>query len=167
MRQTAITIDVPAAEPVVARWREQYDPPAVMGMPAHVTLLWPFVPRCEAVVRELRSLFAARAAFDVEFASTARFPGGVLYLAPEPAAPLRELTEAIFERWPEAPPFEGAYEDIVPHLTVANGHADDVLDAVDAELRAGLPVATRVDEAQLYEFDGGRWGVTDRFALGG
>jgi len=160
-------IDVPAAAPVVDRWRDQYDPAAAFGMPAHVTLLYPFVPRSDAGVDELRSLFAARAAFDVEFKTTARFPGGVLYLAPEPAAPLRELTEAIFERWPEAPPFEGVFADIVPHLTVANGQADDVLDAVDAELRAGLPVATRVDEAQLYEFDGAHWSVTDRFALGG
>src|SRR6478609_6635048 len=40
---SALVITVPAAEPVVGPWRLQYDPSAAAGMPAHVTVLYPWL----------------------------------------------------------------------------------------------------------------------------
>ncbi|MFI6566135.1 2'-5' RNA ligase family protein [Streptomyces sp. NPDC050534] len=42
-------------------------------------------------------------------------------LVPEPDTQLRQLTEAISDRWPEAPPYGGRFAEIVPHLTIAQG----------------------------------------------
>jgi 2'-5' RNA ligase len=128
-------------------------------MPAHVTALYPFLPDerlTGAVVGRLRELCTALPVLDVRFRRTARFPG-VLYLDPEPAGELRELTASIAERWPEAPPYGGRFAEVVPHLTVAQGAGDDVLDEIEAEVLRRLPVRTRLATACLYVFDGERW----------
>ena len=44
--------------------------------------------------------------------------GGTVYLAPSPAAPFRQLTHELFRRFPEHPPYGGAFDDVVPHLSV-------------------------------------------------
>jgi hypothetical protein len=150
---TAVVVPVPEAEPLVGPWRARFDPSAAQGMPAHVTALYPFVAPTEAVVAKLRDLCAGLPALDVAFTRTARFEG-VLYLAPEPAAGLRRLTLAVAARWPEAPPYGGAFDEVIPHLTVAQGQG---LEEVEAELQRGLPIAARLTEACLYELDGGRW----------
>jgi 2'-5' RNA ligase len=151
---------VPAAEPVVSTWREQFDRSAAQGMPAHITALYPFVPEDRLtgdLLARLRELCADLPVLDVQFRRTARFPG-VLYLDPEPADGLRQLTTAIAERWPDSPPYGGSFAEVVPHLTVAHGAGDSVLDDIEADVLRGLPVYTRLMEACLYVFDGERWG---------
>jgi hypothetical protein len=128
-------------------------------MPAHVTALFPFLPSdrlSDPVLIALREICGDRPVLDVEFRRTARFPG-VLFLDPEPADGLRELTVALVRRWPEAPPYGGAFAEITPHLTVAHGVSDDVLADVESALQVGLPIRARLSEACLYVFDGAQW----------
>ena len=86
----------------------------------------------------------------------------MLYLSPEPADGLRQLTLDIAAQWPEAPPYRGAFADVVPHLTVAHGVQDGLLDSVEARVLGGLPITTTLVEARLYAYDGERWGVRAR-----
>ena len=44
-----------------------------------------------------------------------------MYLAPDPAAPFSALTDGIFRAFPDYPPFEGKFDTVVPHVTVAHG----------------------------------------------
>ena len=44
MPETALVIAVPEAEPLVSDWRAQHDWSAQRGVPAHITLLYPFAP---------------------------------------------------------------------------------------------------------------------------
>lgn len=66
-----------------------------------------------------------------------RLPEG-LCPVPEPDTQLRQLTEAIADRWPEAPPYGGRFAEIVPHLTIAQGREDAVLEEIEADLTGGL-----------------------------
>ncbi|GAA4578199.1 2'-5' RNA ligase family protein [Planotetraspora phitsanulokensis] len=166
--QTALVIHVPEAEPVVGSWRSRFDSSAAHGVPAHVTVLYPFLDadRVDAgVVAALGELFAAHAAFDARFSACGRFPG-VIYLTPDPDAPFRELTEAVAARWPEAPPYGGQFEEVLPHLTVADGVPADIQDMIEAELSGRLPVTTRVRVVALETFDGALWKETAFFPLG-
>lgn len=150
---------VPAAEPVVSVWREQFDSSAAQGMPAHITALHPFLDEdhlTDDVLAQLCELCAEQPRLDVVFRRTGRF-AEVLYLDPEPADGLRQLTVAIAERWPEAPPYGGSFEDVIPHLTVAHGAGDGVLADIEAHVLRGLPVRTQLAGACLYVFDGARW----------
>jgi 2'-5' RNA ligase len=90
--QSAVVVPVPAAEPVVSRWRERFDSSAAEEMPGHVTALYPFLAAerlTDEVVAQLCDLCAPQPALEVEFRRTERFPG-VLYLAPEPARGFRD-----------------------------------------------------------------------------
>lgn len=145
-------IALPELSPVVDGWRERTcdDRPSI-GIPPHVTLLHPFVPAetADASIDSLRELFAATPSFDVAFHELRRWPG-MAYLAPEPPEPFAELTQAIFARWPDYPPYEGIHETVIPHLTVAYGD-ESLLAEVEADIVPHLPVELRVTEAVLLE----------------
>ena len=79
-----------------------------------------------------------------------------------PRTGCRELTAAIAKRWPEAPPYGGAFNDVIPHLTVAHGAGEDLLNNIEADVLSRLPLATRLAEACLYVFDGERWRLRAR-----
>ncbi|MYS20533.1 2'-5' RNA ligase [Streptomyces sp. DvalAA-14] len=166
--ETALLITVPEADPLVGGAGEAYDPAARGGVPAHVTVLYPFLAAeriDDGVLARLRELFCAHEAFDLAFARFGRFPE-LLWLAPEPAAPVRALTGAVEARWPEAPPYGGAFPDPVPHLTVADGQSPEAYDAMEREFAAGLPLRTRVVAVHLVVSDGFRWHHRATFPLG-
>ena len=164
--RTALVVPVPEAEPVVRSWRDRYDPAARAGVPAHVTVVFPFLPEPLVDVgtrAALDGIFGGHAAFDVRFEACGRFPG-VLYLAPAPDTPFRRLTEAVVARWPEAPPYGGKYEPH-PHLTVAQSQDGAVLDEAEAAIRTGLPFSARVSKVDLVTYTGTEWQHLASFAL--
>jgi 2'-5' RNA ligase len=166
--QTAIVVPVPAAEPVVAAWRERFDPSAAAGMPAHITVLSPFLSAerlTGATLARLRNICAESPTLDVVFTRTGRFPD-VLYLEPEPATGLRQLTAAIAEQWPEAPPYGGRYDEVVPHLTVATGADADALSEVEVAVVRELPLRAWLVEARVYVYASGRWQQEARLPFG-
>jgi 2'-5' RNA ligase len=165
---TALIVAVPEVEPLVGRWRRQFDPAAAAGVPAHVTILAPFLDgrRIDAgVISALRALIASQGAFAIRFARCGRFPG-VLYLAPAPAEPLAALTEAIAAAWPEAPPYGGQFPEVIPHLTVAHGQDEGTVDAIEPELAAGLPILASVETVHLIEYTAHQWREREAFSLG-
>lgn len=173
--ETALLVSVPEAEPLVGALRHRYDSSADAGIPAHVTVLYPFldVSRIDAgVIESLADLLGRHEPFEVSFARCGRFPE-VLYLAPEPAGPFRALTAAVTGRWPGTPPYAGQFDEVVPHLTVAYGrrpvsYDPGTYDAVEAELRPGLPVSARVASVGLFVCDETeRWQLRQAFPLGG
>jgi 2'-5' RNA ligase len=169
VRQTAVLVHVPEAEPVVGEWRLRHTYDAPLGIPPHVTLLFPFVPAdgLGAEVEErLERVLGEVEPFDVTFERTARFPD-VLYLEPRPSKPFAALTEAIAAEWPEHPPYEGAHEVVIPHLTVAESNDEELLGRIVADVEPKLPVRKQVCEAQLYaEDEAGRWHERKRLPLG-
>ena len=67
----------------------------------------------------------------MRFSAFGSFPK-VLFLQPEPAAPLLGVTTSVVKRWAEAPPYADAFAELVLHLTVAM----DVAGAAAAGIRA-------------------------------
>jgi 2'-5' RNA ligase len=163
--QTAIIIPVGAAEPIVGRWHRQFDPAAAAGVPAHVTVIYPFLSEQdldEDAVRDVRQLVARHPSFTVSFASCGQFPD-VLFLVPDPDDPFRRLTAEVFQRWPDAPPYAGLIIDPVPHLTITHGASPKQAAEVEADVTARLPFTWTIREAWLIGFDGTRW--THRVSL--
>lgn len=169
--ESALIIAAPEAEPFVRAFRDRFDSSAAVGVPAHITVLYPFVPPSEitpAVLAELSEFFAQFAAFEFTLPDTRRFTA-VLYLAPSPAEPFKALTQAVARRYPDYPPYGGAFAEVIPHLTVAD--VDDVaqLEDIEREFRqqhgAQLPVKAKANEVQLIENTSGRWKVRQAFGL--
>ena len=136
--------------------RAAHDWSAALGVPAHVTILFPFLPPDEVDEGALLDLCARFAAFDFTLDRVERFENGLVWLHPEPSARFAELTAAVWERWPERPPYEGAFDEVIPHLTVSESPLD---------LDVALPIAARAHEVVLIEEEepGGRWAARARF----
>ena len=169
MPSSALVVEVPEAEPFVKKWRAKHDWSAQHGVPAHITLLFPFVPTEKIDDRlhaDLRALFAAHPAFSFQLARVARFPDEVAWLAPEPADPFKALIEAISSQYPEYPPYEGIHDEVIPHLTVAEG-GTELQDEVDAALAPALPIEAQARSvALLLEDESGWWSPGQRYSLG-
>jgi 2'-5' RNA ligase len=145
-------IIVPVQVPVaVNRLRDRMDPSAAQGVPAHVTLIYPFMPvdmLKDDVRRQVEQIIASEAAFPFTLASIGRWPN-VVYLAPEPIAPFRRLTQALADAYPDYPPYSGVHEDVVPHLTIAQDVPDDYFAAAEHALPGYLPIRDVAREAWL------------------
>lgn len=167
MPRSALIAEVPEAEPTVRDWRMRYDN-AGLGIPAHITLLFPFFPSDQLdgqIKAELRELFAAQAAISFSLAKLMVFPDETVWLAPEPSEPFRRLTELIVERYPDYPPYEGIHDEIIPHLTVTSGDAS-LRNEVEADLAPHLPIQAMTRQVTLLvEDEGGHWQTSDTFPL--
>jgi 2'-5' RNA ligase len=162
--QSALIVPVPTAEPAVAKWRARHDPSAALGMPAHVTVLYPFLTPdaiTHAVEQDLESVLSPYPAFPFRLVGVDRFPG-VLYLATEPAEPFRELTAALHERWPDHPPYGGAFEKVVPHVTVVQTSEPP---EVVPELEKAVPIEAEATEVWLMAERHHYWSLLRRFPL--
>jgi 2'-5' RNA ligase len=150
------------------RLRRSWDWAASVGVPAHVTVLFPFLPAeglVPSVRRELAAIAADHPPFDVRFPRVGRFPG-VVYVEPEPAGPFRRITDAVVARFPAYPPYEGAFDIVIPHLTIAEG-ADRPLDDIAARAEHALPFIRHVSALEvLIEGGDGRWHRRWRVPLG-
>jgi 2'-5' RNA ligase len=171
--ETAVLVLVPEAEAAVAVHRAHLDMAASWGVPAHLSAVYPFVPPAEIHERVLTELSAAVAtvpAFDCVFAHTDRFGEDVLWLAPEPAGPFRELTRAVVAAFPAHQPYGGQYAEPTPHLTIGElrlGTAGE-LAAAERSVREHLPIRTRVDRAVLLAGrpERGTWQPVAEFPFG-
>ena len=166
-RRGGLIVPVPEAEAVVGGWRARFAPDAALGVPAHVTLLFPFHTLDQldpADLADLTTLFSSTPSIRATFGAVGRFPE-VVYLAPEPRAWFVRLTEALSGRFGLLP-YGGIHGEIVPHLTVAQ-HADAaVLAEIGVSLADHLPIETDVREVWLMEESpDGRWGRTATFTL--
>ncbi|WP_310725578.1 2'-5' RNA ligase family protein [Streptomyces sp. N2A] len=167
--RTGLIVRIPEAEPAVRAWRERFDPSARAGVPAHITVLFPFLDESridQGVCSALADVLGRHHAFDLRFKDCGRFPG-VLFLRPEPDTQLRRLTEVLTDRWPEAPPYGGKFTEVVPHLTVADGEDDAVLEEIEADLLSKPPFTSRVSSVDLMVHDGAKWQDRASFALHG
>jgi hypothetical protein len=129
--------------------------PGIGTVPAHITLLAPFLGEDEldaATWELLGSFFADVTAFGFELTDVCAFPGGVTYLAPEPAATFRRLTHELHRLFPEFPPYGGAFDEVVPHLTVPLAEGEDV-ESLAAALAPGLPLAVHAAQAAVFVTD--------------
>ena len=172
LKQSALGVLVPEAEALVKPFRDRYDPSAAEGVPAHITILVPFMPPAAIttdVLETLRQLFAGFRRFTFSLTELRRFPE-VVYLAPVPDTPFIALTHAVAERYPETPPYSGAFADIVPHLTVAHvadaTQLNQVAQAIEQASNSQLPMSATVTEVVLLDNTNGPWQIRARFSLG-
>ena len=170
MAESGFVVFVPEAEALVGNLRLQYDESARMGVPAHITLLFPFMEPSlitPEVAQESASVFAAHSTFSFVLGSVGRFPA-TAYLEPEPSAPFVAITTALARAFPAFPPFRGEFSSIVPHLTVAHGsaaEAESAAVAVAAGLRSFGAVSSVCASVVLMENSSGHWRPMHVFPL--
>lgn len=143
------------------------DPDVLLG---HITLLAPFAPRDElttGVVGQLAAFFGDVVPFRFSLEDVSRFPGGAYYLPPEPATPFRQLTHELWRRFPEYPPYEGEFDDVVPHLTIpTDPSGEEDVESLQRQLATRLPVTVLAREVWLVWAQRGASSVLETFPFG-
>jgi 2'-5' RNA ligase len=172
--ESALAILVPEAEGLAQSFRDRYDPSAKAGMPAHITLLYPFKSPHEidgVVLDTLRHCFFRFPPFKFSLRAVNQFVAETLYLSPEPEDPFRELTLGIWGCYPETPPYRGRYSTIIPHLTVADRLAGEqelaeVAREFEIASQGRLPIQAEAAQVALMDTRSGRWEINTTFRLG-
>ncbi|MGY1842891.1 2'-5' RNA ligase family protein [Modestobacter sp. SYSU DS0875] len=171
--ETALLVLVPEADPVVGDHRRQFDVSASWGVPAHVTVVYPFMPPNQVddgVLTGLARAVADQPAFDCVLDHTGCFGEEVLWLAPADDEPFRRLTAAVVEAFPDHLPYRGAHgEDPSPHLSVAERRLGDEagLRTVAEAIGEHLPIRSRVTTVSLFAGarEPGSWHLVAEFPL--
>jgi 2'-5' RNA ligase len=169
--QSGLIIEVPAAEPAVRHHREHLDASAPLGIPAHITVLFPFMsPETidTAALTGLSELIAQTSRFRFQLDHTDWFGDEVLWLAPSDPRPFRALTQRLFRAYPAFPPFEGQFDEVVPHLTIGHRHPLNDLRAAEESVQARLPIDASATAVTLMTQQpaGGLWTKAATFTLG-
>jgi 2'-5' RNA ligase len=167
---SGLIIEVPEAEPAVGELRMRLDRVASLGVPAHVTVLFPFVAPAwidAAMLDRIAEVARASGPFDYRFSRIAWFGDDVLYLAPDEPTPFRDLTARLWEAFPTNPPYGGQFADVVPHLTIGEGAGREALIDAERSVRTYGLVTGRAERLTLMaQTPGGRWSYLDRWILG-
>jgi hypothetical protein len=168
--ESGFVVLVPEAEALVGALRYRYDESARQGVPAHITVLLPFMEPSTIsarVVQECARALGEHRAFGFQLRSVGRFPA-TSYLEPEPAAPFVGLTRSLSRAYPAFPPFRGEFASVIPHLTVAHGHCAEA-ESASTELANALalsePVVSICDSVVLLENSSGQWKPMHVFPL--
>jgi len=169
--ESALIVAVPEVEPAVRDLRSTLDSAAAWGVPAHVTVLYPFVPPdrlTAAVLREVAATVVAQPRFRVTFERVSWFGESVVWLEPSPDDPFRALISVIWQRFPSYPPYGGAHDEVIPHLTVGHDHPLPVLRDAAAAVSERLPVTAQVSAVRLIAgaHEPGSWHTLCEFPLG-
>jgi 2'-5' RNA ligase len=171
--KTAVVLVLSQFSPELTALHDEYYPAAVaQGIPLHITLLAPFVPRralTDSVIATLRTFFAERAPLSFELARIDAFPDA-LYAAPEPAAELIDLIDELALAFPETSPYGGAFARPIPHATLAvpteGSEGERTAERLRGAAASVLPVPCEVTYVSLLEErELERWSERERFPL--
>ena len=150
---SVLVVPVPELEPFVVERTRHYDDSFLSDDPtfvhAHVTLLAPWLPAPAADdLERVAKLAAAAEPFQFVLSDVRVFPGGTIYLAPEPAEPFAALTAELVAAFPQCPPYDGLF-DAVPHLTVDHRLGGVTAERTRTALGTLLPARCRADRITL------------------
>lgn len=170
--ESAVVAEMAEVGSVVDAYRRILDPSSARGLPAHVTLIYPFIPPLqldEDGFRAIERALSGVPAFEVTFRQFAWFGEKVLWLAPEPDRLFREMTTRLVGAFPEYPPYEGLIADPIPHLTVGDGAPVEALHNAATNLGPRLPIIASVTHVSVMtgSFATGSWKTVRRIGLTG
>ena len=140
---------------------------AAAGVPAHVTLLYPFAEErqlTDDVLAVVAAIAARHPAMRLILGEGRRFPD-TLYASVEPDGPLRSLQAELAAAFPTLPLYGDAFP-FEPHVSVVEGPAASDPLALEAPAWRTLPVEQLVDAIDLITGRDGAWDTRRRFPLG-
>jgi len=137
---------------------------------AHITVIYSFrdSARIDAeTVQAIESVLASFERFDFALTTVECFrnPQVVLYLAPEPAAPFKAMTNAFAMEFTDTPPYGGVFDEFIPHVQVADEEDVEIRATIEADVGPHLPIEATTGEVELVEHGPDGWRLRRSFRL--
>src|SRR4051794_10274025 len=98
----------------------QYALESLIRVPAHITLMFPFVPydQLGEAAQTIQSICSHIKPFEITLSGYDQFPG-VIFMKPANPEPIKAVFRQIYDAFPLYPPYGGAFgNDLHPHVTV-------------------------------------------------
>ncbi len=170
--ESGLIIPVPAFESFIRHHRTFNAAVSPEGVPAHLTLLYPFLPPegCEEAHGEVADFFAGVEPFEFELTEIGWFDDRVVFVAPGDPAPFVALTKRLIGHWTQCIPYGGRHGGAhVPHLTLGIEGAPEEMATLAEAAAELLPMTCVAEQAWLMVGTShpARWEVSDRFTFGG
>jgi 2'-5' RNA ligase len=130
--------------------RDKYATQSSLCFPAHITILYPFMPPKEAEHHhaKIASIVERFSPFEVTLEGYRRFPTAWA-LEPVDPAPIVAIQRQLTTAFPDYPPYSGLHgPDLVPHLTIA--HFEDPEPEESIVLPPSPTFTFTVDRLHLY-----------------
>jgi 2'-5' RNA ligase superfamily len=161
MPKSSIDIHFNSLTPLLHRWRTESVAVANLGVPPHITLLYPWrdAPLSGDDLEQLRTVLLKHRAFSLCIDRLESFEVGAIYLALQDGRSCKAIMSDLMKDFPDTPPYGGDFLDAVPHLTIAKCDPKN-LQVLKAEIarELTLPLEFSVDEIAVMEEDtGGNW----------
>jgi 2'-5' RNA ligase len=153
----------------IERWRRRCVAQAAIGLPAHATMLYPFVApeRLGPAVRARLAEVARRWSPIPHVLDGPRLWPDVVYLSLDPAAPFVALQRDLGRAFPDFPIYGPEFDlDFVPHVTVVE-ERDGCMPLDDPAWRSLPRAAVAVSIEVIARETAGRWRTVWRIPLGG
>lgn len=171
-RESALLIVCPEGERAFGPHRARFDAAARVGVPAHVTITYPFKPVHQLTADDhyrLSHLFGSIRSFVITCESTGWFGKDFLYVQVKDPIPVVAMVDAVTAEFPDFPPYGGVFEELVPHLTVGSDQRADLMLA-QREVQRELPFAQEVASVELWTGPAltsrqGTWTMERRYRL--
>ncbi|MDQ3127053.1 MAG: 2'-5' RNA ligase family protein [Chloroflexota bacterium] len=151
------------------RLRRRSVPNAADGVPAHLTMLYPFVAWDQLstdVRRDLAAVAERHAAFSYRMTGPHRWPDAI-YAGIELVEPFVRLQANLAAAFPALPIYGSGWGlTFVPHVTVAEGAAVADARTIADPAWAALPLDGFASRLEVIATDGVRWKTVWRLPLG-
>jgi 2'-5' RNA ligase len=152
-QESALLIVCPEGERAVGAHRARFDAAARVGVPAHVTVTYPFKPAHELTAHDhdrLSRVFGSIRSFVMTCESTAWFGEHVLYVQVQDPSPVVAMVDAVTAEFPDFPPYGGVFDELVPHVTVGSDQSADLLQSAQRAVQQELPFVQDVAAVELW-----------------
>ncbi len=142
-----------------------------VGMPAHVTLLYPFVDAAQLVAgmaAKAQQALSHVEPFACKFSTFGRFTfptPTALYLQPTPIEPFKAMIAAL-ERAFGLRSYGGQHEQVIPHMTPVEGDDVDLWGRTESAVRRSLPVSETIRTFSIYRQTDSGWQEAFTLPLG-
>lgn len=166
MSRSALIVSVPAPA-LVNELRAQLATDASHGVPPHITLLFPFMPAQELsadVLTRVQRIASARPSLPYALSELGWFGSHVLWIAPSDPEPFLELIAALTAEFPAFLPYGGAFDSVLPHLTIGESVSLHALREAELAVTKILPIHGVARVITLLQEDtDGHWHSTHTF----
>jgi 2'-5' RNA ligase len=151
--ESALLLVCPSVEDAIGSERASLDLAAQDGIPAHITVVYPFQP-AELMTaedhRRLEDVVAGSGRLVLRLSEVRWFGASVLFLALEDPDPITHLIRAVSSAFPDYPPYAGRYAEPTPHLTIGHNQPVDELQAAAQSVSRRLPLTQELDHVELW-----------------
>jgi len=141
---SALVLLIPGYEDIVGSYRKRYTTDGAIGMPCHITIVYPFMNNTDwndYISNQLKEISSLIKPISFHFNGLNCFEDkNVLFMEPYPQESIIQAIQQVSRAFPMFPPYKGEIpiSDLRAHMTVATAQSIDKLNLIKKDLQKDI-----------------------------